>query len=126
MERSEAVGGFREVRTCDPARFFRCSASGKLFSLHSQFIHLFSKIKILCLVHLITFAFCDSIFFPRIFQLPAAQLENAMNRLPALKAPIVEHASQPSIRTTLPRFELIVLQHHIVNRSIYVLIQVKK
>lgn len=35
MEKSEAVGRFREVCTCDPARFFWCSASGKLFPLQS-------------------------------------------------------------------------------------------
>lgn len=45
-----------------------------------------------------------------IFQLPAAQLENALNRIPALKAPLIEHANQPNIRSTLPRFELVVLQ----------------
>lgn len=42
------------------------------------------------------------VFF--ILQLPLAQLENALNRTPALKAPLVAHASQPDIRSSLPRF----------------------
>jgi symplekin len=37
-------------------------------------------------------------------QLPAPQLENALNKNPVLKAPLVEHASQPNVRSTLPRF----------------------
>lgn len=37
------------------------------------------------------------------FQLPPAQLENALNKTAALKAPLVAHASQPNIRSTLPR-----------------------
>ncbi|KAH6836652.1 HEAT repeat-containing protein [Perilla frutescens var. hirtella] len=47
--------------------------------------------------------------FGVLLQLPAAQLENALNRIPALKAPLVEHASQPNIRSTLPRSTLVVL-----------------
>lgn len=37
-------------------------------------------------------------------QLPPAQLENALNRIAALKAPLVAHASQPDIQSSLPRF----------------------
>ncbi|XP_042050087.1 uncharacterized protein LOC121795614 isoform X2 [Salvia splendens] len=47
--------------------------------------------------------------FGVLLQLPAAQLENSLNRIPALKAPLVEHASQPNIRSTLPRSTLTVL-----------------
>lgn len=38
-----------------------------------------------------------------VFQLPPAQLENALKRTAALKAPLVAHASQPDIRSSLPR-----------------------
>ncbi|KAI3474213.1 hypothetical protein Pfo_029001 [Paulownia fortunei] len=47
--------------------------------------------------------------FGVLLQLPTAQLENAMNRTPALKAPLVAHASQPHIRSSLPRSTLVVL-----------------
>lgn len=36
-------------------------------------------------------------------QLPPPQLENALNRIAALKAPLIAHASQQSIRSSLPR-----------------------
>ncbi|CAJ1948460.1 unnamed protein product [Sphenostylis stenocarpa] len=42
-------------------------------------------------------------------QLPPAQLENALNRIPALKAPLIAHASQPDIQSKLPRAMLVVL-----------------
>jgi len=38
-------------------------------------------------------------------QLPPAQLENALNRISALKAPLIAHASQPDIQSKLPRFK---------------------
>ncbi|CAM0907456.1 unnamed protein product [Alopecurus aequalis] len=44
-----------------------------------------------------------------LLQLPAPQLENALNKNPVLKAPLVEHASQPNVRSTLPRSSLVVL-----------------
>ncbi|VAH25854.1 unnamed protein product [Triticum turgidum subsp. durum] len=44
-----------------------------------------------------------------LLQLPAPQLENALNKNPLLKAPLVEHASQPNVRSTLPRSILVVL-----------------
>ncbi|CAN6200376.1 unnamed protein product [Urochloa humidicola] len=44
-----------------------------------------------------------------LLQLPAPQLENALNKNPALKAPLVEHAEQPNVRSTLPRSTLVVL-----------------
>lgn len=52
------------------------------------------------------------IFVPRwkffnsvvVFQLPPAQLQNALNRTAALRAPLVAHVSQPEIRSSLPRF----------------------
>ncbi|PON51152.1 Coatomer beta subunit [Parasponia andersonii] len=47
--------------------------------------------------------------FSVLLQLPPAQLENALNRTPALKAPLVAHASQPDIRSSLPRSILVVL-----------------
>ncbi|XP_043695297.1 symplekin isoform X2 [Telopea speciosissima] len=47
--------------------------------------------------------------FSVLLQLPAAQLENALNRTPALKAPLITHANQPNIRTSLPRSILVVL-----------------
>jgi len=43
------------------------------------------------------------------FQLPAPQLENALSKNPTLKAPLVEHAEQPNVRSTLPRSTLVVL-----------------
>ncbi|XP_047170610.1 putative mediator of RNA polymerase II transcription subunit 9 isoform X2 [Vigna umbellata] len=42
-------------------------------------------------------------------QLPPAQLENALNRISALKAPLIAHASQPDIQSKLPRAMLVVL-----------------
>ncbi|KAK4396118.1 hypothetical protein Sango_1448400 [Sesamum angolense] len=42
-------------------------------------------------------------------ELPTAQLENALNRTPALKAPLVAHANQPHIRSSLPRSTLVAL-----------------
>ncbi|PIN09200.1 mRNA cleavage and polyadenylation factor II complex, subunit PTA1 [Handroanthus impetiginosus] len=47
--------------------------------------------------------------FGVLLQLPTAQLENALNRTPALRAPLVAHASQPHIRSSLPRSTLVVL-----------------
>ncbi|KAL3038111.1 hypothetical protein AAZX31_01G111400 [Glycine max] len=42
-------------------------------------------------------------------QLPPAQLENTLNRIAALKAPLIAHASQPDIQSKLPRAMLVVL-----------------
>ncbi|KAI7997805.1 Symplekin [Camellia lanceoleosa] len=47
--------------------------------------------------------------FSVLLQLPPAQLENALNRTAALKAPLIVHASQPNIRSSLPRSVLVVL-----------------
>ncbi|KAH9672959.1 HEAT repeat-containing protein [Citrus sinensis] len=47
--------------------------------------------------------------FNVLLQLPPPQLENALNRISALKAPLVAHASQPNIRSSLPRSVLAVL-----------------
>ncbi|KAF9596937.1 hypothetical protein IFM89_014516 [Coptis chinensis] len=47
--------------------------------------------------------------FSVLLQLPAAQLENALNRTAALKPPLIAHASQPNIRSALPRSTLVVL-----------------
>ncbi|KAJ1699001.1 hypothetical protein LUZ63_007513 [Rhynchospora breviuscula] len=47
--------------------------------------------------------------FGVLLQLPAPQLENALSKNPILKAPLIEHASQPHIRSTLPRSTLVVL-----------------
>ncbi|KAL1368636.1 hypothetical protein HN51_022800 [Arachis hypogaea] len=47
--------------------------------------------------------------FGVLLQLPPAQLENALNRIAALKAPLVAYASQPDIQSTLPRSVLVVL-----------------
>uniref|UniRef100_A0A1D1XLC0 Symplekin n=1 Tax=Anthurium amnicola TaxID=1678845 RepID=A0A1D1XLC0_9ARAE len=47
--------------------------------------------------------------FNVLLQLPAAQLENALNRNPVLKNPLIEHANQPNVRSTLPRTTLVVL-----------------
>ncbi|ERN05241.1 symplekin isoform X1 [Amborella trichopoda] len=44
-----------------------------------------------------------------LLQLPAAQLENALTRTPALRQPLVAHANQPNIRSSLPRSTLVVL-----------------
>uniref|UniRef100_A0A0D9X398 Symplekin C-terminal domain-containing protein n=1 Tax=Leersia perrieri TaxID=77586 RepID=A0A0D9X398_9ORYZ len=44
-----------------------------------------------------------------LLQLPAPQLENALSKNPLLKAPLVEHANQPNVRSTLPRSTLVVL-----------------
>ncbi|CAA2998893.1 symplekin isoform X1 [Olea europaea subsp. europaea] len=47
--------------------------------------------------------------FSVLLQLPSAQLENALNKIPAVKAPLVAHASQPHIKSSLPRSTLVVL-----------------
>ncbi|KAB2046735.1 hypothetical protein ES319_D01G256300v1 [Gossypium barbadense] len=47
--------------------------------------------------------------FSVLLQLPPPQLENALNRTAALKAPLVAHASQQNIRNSLPRSMLAVL-----------------
>ncbi|KAF7845362.1 symplekin isoform X1 [Senna tora] len=47
--------------------------------------------------------------FGVLLQLPPAQLENALNRYAALKAPLIAHASQPDIQSSLPRSVLVVL-----------------
>ncbi|KAL7095344.1 hypothetical protein ACP275_10G018300 [Erythranthe tilingii] len=47
--------------------------------------------------------------FGVLLQLPITQLENALNRTQALRAPLVAHASQPHIRSSLPRSTLVVL-----------------
>ncbi|KAJ8476753.1 hypothetical protein OPV22_020480 [Ensete ventricosum] len=47
--------------------------------------------------------------FSVLLQLPAAQLENALNKHPVLRPPLVEHASQPNIRSSLPRSTQVVL-----------------
>lgn len=47
--------------------------------------------------------------FHVLLQLPAAQLENAINKTPGLRVPLVAHASQPNIRSSLPRSTLVVL-----------------
>ncbi|KAK3018031.1 hypothetical protein RJ639_004521 [Escallonia herrerae] len=47
--------------------------------------------------------------FAVLLQLPPAQLENALNRTPALKAPLIAHANQINIRPSLPRSVLVVL-----------------
>lgn len=47
--------------------------------------------------------------FGVLLQLPPPQLENALNRVASLKAPLVAHASQSNIRSSLPRSVLVVL-----------------
>ncbi|XP_050236923.1 uncharacterized protein LOC126686734 isoform X2 [Mercurialis annua] len=47
--------------------------------------------------------------FSVLLQLPPPQLENALNKTAALKAPLVAHASQPHIKASLPRSTRVVL-----------------
>ncbi|XP_057983982.1 uncharacterized protein LOC131168510 isoform X2 [Malania oleifera] len=47
--------------------------------------------------------------FSVLLQLPPTQLENALNRNAAIKAPLIAHANQPNIRSSLPRSLLVVL-----------------
>ncbi|XP_076914378.1 uncharacterized protein LOC143573367 isoform X1 [Bidens hawaiensis] len=47
--------------------------------------------------------------FSVLLQLPPAQLEIALNKQPVLKGPLASYASQPDIRTSLPRSILVVL-----------------
>ncbi|XP_073134260.1 uncharacterized protein [Henckelia pumila] len=47
--------------------------------------------------------------FGVLLQLPPAQLENVLNRTPALRSPLVAHANQQHIRSSLPRSSLVVL-----------------
>uniref|UniRef100_A0A7N0VDI7 Symplekin n=1 Tax=Kalanchoe fedtschenkoi TaxID=63787 RepID=A0A7N0VDI7_KALFE len=56
---------------------------------------------------------CASLTKPQSFsvllQLPPAQLEIALNKTPAIREPLVGFASQPNIKSTLPRSVLVVL-----------------
>eukprot|EP00257_Ricinus_communis_P020865 XP_015580215.1 uncharacterized protein LOC8265046 isoform X1 [Ricinus communis] len=47
--------------------------------------------------------------FSVLLQLPPPQLENALNRTAALRAPLVAHANQPNLKSSLPRSILVVL-----------------
>ncbi|KAK9699144.1 hypothetical protein RND81_08G155600 [Saponaria officinalis] len=47
--------------------------------------------------------------FNVLLQLPQAQLEGALKKMGALKAPLATHASQPNVKATLPRSILVVL-----------------
>lgn len=47
--------------------------------------------------------------FGVLLQLPPAQLEVALNKQPVLKGPLVAYASQPDLRSSLPRSVLVVL-----------------
>ncbi|XP_068636580.1 uncharacterized protein [Aristolochia californica] len=47
--------------------------------------------------------------FSVLLQLPAVQLENALNKNPALRSPLVAYANQPNLRSSLPRSTLMVL-----------------
>ncbi|KMT12330.1 hypothetical protein BVRB_5g102710 isoform B [Beta vulgaris subsp. vulgaris] len=47
--------------------------------------------------------------FNVLLQLPLAQLEGALNKIPALKAPLAAHANQQNLKSTLPRSILVVL-----------------
>ncbi|XP_074283035.1 uncharacterized protein LOC141607581 [Silene latifolia] len=47
--------------------------------------------------------------FSVLLQLPQAQLEGALKKIGALKAPLAAHASQPNLKATLPRSILVVL-----------------
>ncbi|KAK1562008.1 hypothetical protein Q3G72_004851 [Acer saccharum] len=47
--------------------------------------------------------------FSVLLQLPPPQLEIALNKIAAIKAPLIAHASQPNIRSSLPRSALAVL-----------------
>ncbi|KAJ9545286.1 hypothetical protein OSB04_024993 [Centaurea solstitialis] len=47
--------------------------------------------------------------FSVLLQLPPAQLEIALNKQPVLKGPLVAYASQPDLRSSLPRSILVVL-----------------
>ncbi|XP_073043604.1 uncharacterized protein [Primulina eburnea] len=55
------------------------------------------------------FECCLNCTHPGAVPLPPAQLENALNRTPALRSPLVAHANQPHIRSSLPRSSLVVL-----------------
>lgn len=47
--------------------------------------------------------------FGVLLQLPPAHLENALHRMPALRDPLIAHASQQHIKSSLPRSVLVVL-----------------
>ncbi|KAJ4967464.1 hypothetical protein NE237_019313 [Protea cynaroides] len=47
--------------------------------------------------------------FPVLLQLPPPQLESALNKHANLRGPLAAHASQPSIRSSIPRSTLVVL-----------------
>ncbi|CAI5480064.1 unnamed protein product [Closterium sp. Yama58-4] len=47
--------------------------------------------------------------FPVLLQLPAAQLEDALNREPSLRPDLAAHAAQPSVQPSVPRASLVLL-----------------
>ncbi|KAL3691207.1 hypothetical protein R1sor_004858 [Riccia sorocarpa] len=47
--------------------------------------------------------------FHVLLQLPLVQLEDALTKHPNLKAPLAAHASQPNVRSTVPRSSLVLL-----------------
>jgi hypothetical protein len=49
-----------------------------------------------------------------IFQLPTAQLEDALKGFPSLKEPLAAHADQPSVRPTVPRYGSLSSYHYML------------
>ena len=49
-----------------------------------------------------------------IFQLPTAQLEDALKGFPSLKEPLAAHADQPSVRPTVPRYGNLSSYHYML------------
>lgn len=47
---------------------------------------------------------CNLWFAFSVWQLPSQQLESALNRHATLRAPLSAHASQPNIKSSLPRY----------------------
>lgn len=129
MEIPKVMGRILEVCTLNKASVFQCVAAGEIlfaiiiydffFSLENFHLWNFGTDT----NHYLFFSDFLAILYTEelsvfelvlIFQLPPAQLENALNRTAALKAPLVAHAIQPNIRSSLPK---------LVQKSVFVMVE---
>jgi hypothetical protein len=128
MEVPKVVGGILEVFAIDETSIIWCFASGiiihqnllsfvTVWCLHcpkllSPSYNILKCVYWLCsTLHFYILILYKNEHFNNVFlvvyasvQLPPPQLEAALNRIAALKAPLIAHASQPDIQSSLPRF----------------------
>lgn len=96
LEDAKAVGRFSEMCVSDTATFIPCIVKGKA----KQYMDL----KQLYRIVLFLIPVMDFVVAP--LQLPAPQLESALNKYSNLRGPLTAYSSQPSIKSSLPRYLL--------------------